>query len=129
MRESLKGFGQREVEIMRCIQPDLSNFLADLTTVDTTLLQSFACVEISGALRPLSSREVEIVQLVCHRLSAPQIARALWISHRTVERHIQNVYVKLGASCRRDMLRRLLGIDRSEMTEGAPNSREWVPAA
>jgi pimeloyl-ACP methyl ester carboxylesterase/DNA-binding CsgD family transcriptional regulator len=46
----------------------------------------------------LSSREVEVVGLVAAGLPNAQIASRLCISERTVERHLTNVYVKLGVS-------------------------------
>jgi pimeloyl-ACP methyl ester carboxylesterase len=55
--------------------------------------------EAPGALAgDLSSREVEVVGLVAAGLPNAQIASRLCISERTVERHLTNVYVKLGVS-------------------------------
>lgn len=46
----------------------------------------------------LSTRELDIVELVSAGLSNEQIAARLYISVRTVERHLSNIYVKLGVS-------------------------------
>jgi DNA-binding NarL/FixJ family response regulator len=48
----------------------------------------------------LSAREVEVLRLVAHGLSNGDIARDLVLSVRTVERHVANVYLKIGASGR-----------------------------
>ena len=48
----------------------------------------------------LSSRELEILELVTAGLGNEDIAARLYISVRTVERHLSNVYVKLGVSGR-----------------------------
>jgi predicted ATPase/class 3 adenylate cyclase/DNA-binding CsgD family transcriptional regulator len=47
---------------------------------------------------PLSAREREVVELIAAGLSNRQIADRLVLSVRTVERHIENVYNRLGIS-------------------------------
>jgi non-specific serine/threonine protein kinase len=53
--------------------------------------------ERRGAI-PLSAREVEVVSLIAQGLSNREIANRLILSVRTVERHIENVYNRLGIS-------------------------------
>jgi DNA-binding CsgD family transcriptional regulator len=48
----------------------------------------------------LSAREVEVLRLVASGLGNADIARELVLSVRTVERHVANVYRKIGASGR-----------------------------
>jgi len=48
----------------------------------------------------LSPREAEVLRLVARGLANADIARELVLSVRTVERHVANVYVKIGASGR-----------------------------
>jgi ATP/maltotriose-dependent transcriptional regulator MalT len=48
----------------------------------------------------LSAREAEVLRLVARGLSNAEIARDLVLSVRTVERHVANVYLKIGASGR-----------------------------
>jgi DNA-binding CsgD family transcriptional regulator len=47
-----------------------------------------------GAL--LSGRELEVLRLVAAGRDNDEIAAELFLSVRTVERHLQNVYAKLG---------------------------------
>jgi pimeloyl-ACP methyl ester carboxylesterase/DNA-binding CsgD family transcriptional regulator len=49
-------------------------------------------------LPDLSNRELDVLGLVAHGLDNDEIASRLYISVRTVERHLSNVYVKLGVS-------------------------------
>jgi LuxR family maltose regulon positive regulatory protein len=49
---------------------------------------------------PLSSREMEILQLLAKGLSNAQIAGRLVIALATVKRHVQNIYGKLGVNNR-----------------------------
>ena len=48
----------------------------------------------------LSPRETEVLRLVARGLSNDDIARQLVLSVRTVERHVANIYDKIGASGR-----------------------------
>lgn len=48
----------------------------------------------------LTSREKEILALVCCGLSNKQIAQRLYLSVRTVENHLSSIYRKLGVSTR-----------------------------
>jgi predicted ATPase/DNA-binding CsgD family transcriptional regulator len=48
----------------------------------------------------LSRREVEVLRLVADGKTAPEIASQLFISTRTAEHHVQNIYTKIGVSSR-----------------------------
>ncbi len=55
-----------------------------------------SCAPVSG----LSHRETEVLQLLARGHSNRRIAAALHLSPRTVQRHVANLYPKLGAHCR-----------------------------
>jgi DNA-binding NarL/FixJ family response regulator len=66
-----------------------------------------AVLELSGQrvpriMRPagLTEREAEVVGLLARGLQTKQIARALGVSVKTADRHIQNAYRKIGVSTR-----------------------------
>jgi len=48
----------------------------------------------------LSAREAEVLELVAKGLTNNQVAEELFISPRTVNRHLTSVYHKLGVSSR-----------------------------
>ena len=48
----------------------------------------------------LSRREIEVLRLVADGRTAGEIATQLFISSRTAEHHIQNIYTKIGVSSR-----------------------------
>jgi pimeloyl-ACP methyl ester carboxylesterase/DNA-binding CsgD family transcriptional regulator len=50
------------------------------------------------ALGALSSRELEVLRSVAEGRSNSEIAKAMFLSERTVERHLSNIYVKLGVT-------------------------------
>ena len=59
----------------------------------------------------LSEREREIVRLIAHGQSGPEIAEQLHISHNTVRTHVHNAMVKLGARSRAHLVAKALGAD------------------
>jgi len=67
----------------------------------TAFMAPAAASERSGdGLKELSLREREVLRLAAEGRSNAQIAQALVLSVRTVERHLSNAYLKLGISGR-----------------------------
>lgn len=60
---------------------------------------------------PLTDREREIAELVAAGRSSKSVAEELYLSVRTVDNHLQRIYVKLGVSSRAE-LAKLLGRER-----------------
>jgi DNA-binding CsgD family transcriptional regulator len=58
-----------------------------------------------SGLGSLTGRELEIAQLVVDRRTNPQIAEELFLSIKTVETHLRNIFRKLGASSRVEVAR------------------------
>ncbi|HET9729658.1 MAG TPA: helix-turn-helix transcriptional regulator, partial [Acidimicrobiia bacterium] len=56
---------------------------------------------------PLTAREREVANLAAQGLHSQAIAERLFVSVRTVEGHLQNVYSKLGIRDRRSLARYL----------------------
>ena len=58
-------------------------------------------VSVSGS-RPtgLTDREVEVLRLITKELTNKQMAQELFISPKTVGRHVENIYAKIGVSTR-----------------------------
>ena len=48
----------------------------------------------------LSDRELQIAELVCKGGTNRQIARALFLSEKTVETYLSRIFLKLGVSSR-----------------------------
>ena len=59
-----------------------------------------ARLQPSGSVNVLSARETEVIRLIAAGESNRQIAAALVISERTVERHVSNIFGKLGITSR-----------------------------
>lgn len=67
----------------------------DLRRLDSLLGPSGA-----APARGLSARELEVLRLVAAGMTNKAIARRLFLSERTVHRHVSNVYTKLNVSSR-----------------------------
>jgi len=62
-------------------------------------------LQFGGTIDPLTAREREIAALAAHGLPSTKIAEQLTLSVRTVNNHLQSVYVKLGVRSRHDLPR------------------------
>lgn len=67
------------------------DLLVDIIAGDSAMAQPSADV----ALGPLSPRESEVIRLIAEGMSDRQIGEALFISHRTVMRHVTNILAKI----------------------------------
>jgi DNA-binding NarL/FixJ family response regulator len=53
----------------------------------------------------LTERELEVARLVVDRRTNPQIAAELFLSKKTVETHLRNIFAKLGVASRVELAR------------------------
>jgi DNA-binding CsgD family transcriptional regulator len=73
----------------------------------------------------LSRRELDVLQLVTDGLTTREIAERLFISAKTADRHIQNIYTKIGTSTRATATRWALdnGLFADESSRGSTSYR------
>jgi len=57
-------------------------------------------VQEGGLIEPLSEREIEVLRLLAQGLTNKDIAQTLFLSVRTVEAHLRNIFGKLGVRSR-----------------------------
>jgi DNA-binding CsgD family transcriptional regulator len=65
----------------------------------------------SAAAKRLTAREQEIVRLIAAGASNPEIAQQLFLSRKTVERHVSNVLRKVGARNRAELAARVRALE------------------
>jgi DNA-binding NarL/FixJ family response regulator/Cdc6-like AAA superfamily ATPase len=61
----------------------------------------------AAAAKPLTEREQEIVRLIAAGASNPEIAQELFLSRKTVERHVSNILRKVGVRNRAELASRV----------------------
>ena len=54
-------------------------------------------------LHALTASEARVAKLAAQQLSNDEIARALWVSRKTIETHLSHAYAKLGIHSRREL--------------------------
>ena len=74
---------------------------------------------VDGGIASLTARERELAELVCDRKTNSQIATELFLSQKTVESHLRNIFHKLDASSRVEVAR---AIDRARRAEETANA-------
>jgi DNA-binding CsgD family transcriptional regulator len=62
----------------------------------------------------LTVREREVLAWVAHGKTNSEIAQLLWLAPRTVGKHLENVYAKLGVNTRTGAVARFLGLIDAE---------------
>jgi ATP/maltotriose-dependent transcriptional regulator MalT len=70
----------------------------------------------SSGLESLTERELQLARLVADRKTNPEIAAELFLSQKTVESHLRNIFHKLGVASRVEVAR---AVERGEHTGSA----------
>ncbi len=124
---SLIAFGDRDrgVAMLREAESELgaSGALRSRDETRRELRRLGARVESRGSVAPgdtglesLSVREREVADLVRDRLTNKQIAAALFLSEKTVESHLRNIFFKLDVSSRVEVAQE---VERESSSAGA----------
>ena len=67
-----------------------------------------------SGVESLTTRELQIARLVVERKTNPQIAEALFLSPKTVETHLRNMFRKLDVSSRVEVARAVENADHAQ---------------
>lgn len=107
-------------EIMQMCRPAFGAFLS--TSPGDLVTAGPAGHNLLPVGQPLSRRETEVIDLASHGLSNGEIAEELCLSPRTVERHLSNIYRKLGVGGTTARVSAVTARLRGTRTGGGSNS-------
>ena len=111
-----RDFIEAEVAILELLNHHLNNFNKLLDRTRDSPDSYLSAQGIAERFHALSRREAELCSLLARRLDTAEIAASLFVSHRTVEKHIENIFEKLEVRSR-DQLRQKLGAHVSPVSQ------------
>jgi DNA-binding NarL/FixJ family response regulator len=71
-----------------------------------------------ASIESLTERELQVARLVTDRKTNPQIAADLFLSQKTVETHLRNIFRKIDVTSRVGLARVIERADRTASTPG-----------
>jgi DNA-binding NarL/FixJ family response regulator len=92
----------------------------DLRKLGRAVYRRTARSAADGGLAELTERELELARLVVDRKTNPQIAAELFLSQKTVETHLRNIFRKLGVANRVELARAVEHADRNTRDLATP---------
>jgi serine/threonine-protein kinase PknK len=100
---TLLASGERTGYLLKSRVADIDEFLESIdrlcrggSVVDPSLVvELLAARSVEEPLESLSAREREVLALMAEGLTNSGIARRLWVTEGTVEKHIHSIFVKL----------------------------------
>ena len=82
--------------------------------VISQLVSPFSSITEAQTIEPLSGREMEVLKLAAKGISNKDIAKELFLSPRTIQAHLGNIFNKLGVGSRTEAI--LCGLRRGWFT-------------
>jgi DNA-binding NarL/FixJ family response regulator len=76
--------------------------------------RSIAADPAENDIESLAEREQQMARLVVDRKTNPEIAAELFLSQKTVETHLHNIFRKLGVASRVELARAIERADRAD---------------
>src|SRR5262249_24434059 len=76
-----------------------------------------------AGIESLTERELQVARLVVDRQTNPQIAAELFLSQKTVETHLRNIFHKINVTSRVELARAIERDDRAASMPARPGPR------
>ena len=109
-RVSKTKFSVQELKTMEIVLSHLNNLYQNYF-VDSCLAKTGV---VTKSELPLTTRELEITELLKKGISPTNISSRLWIEQATVYKHIYHIYAKLNVSSKQELLVKLLSDQRKQ---------------
>ena len=106
-----RDFSDSERSLMNRMQPALANLYRLAVAAAHAVAPAAPAATIAGQV--LTPRERQILQWIAAGKSDRQVATILAMSVRTVQKHLQNIYIKLGVENRTAAAMRVAEFDRA----------------
>jgi DNA-binding CsgD family transcriptional regulator len=106
------GFTDRDRDLAEVVRPHLANLYRLGVAIEKTR-ELPADAPFDRAAAPLTSREREVLDWVAAGKTNRDVAAILGASRRTVEKHLERIYEKLGVETRTAAVMRVLKNDRN----------------
>ena len=114
----LLGSGERIGYLLKSRVTDVEDFVETLerivkgaSVIDPALVQELvAARRVNDPLQDLSPREREVLALMAEGRSNAGIARQIWVTEGTVEKHVRSILMKLPLAETQDDHRRVLAV-------------------
>lgn len=99
------GYVLKTAELSELLRA-LYEVAAGKTAFDASVLAK--ATQHDAALEPLSKREIEVLAYAARGLTNKQIGSALYLSDRTIQGHLQNIYHKMNVTTRTEAVTQAL---------------------
>ena len=103
------NFLESDLDILGLVDSYLNSIYSGFDEKRDTPDPTLSAEAIAERFPPLSRREAEVCSFVARRLNTAEIATSLFISRRTVEKHVESIFEKLDVRSR-EQLRWKLGV-------------------
>jgi DNA-binding NarL/FixJ family response regulator len=112
------GSGERTGYLLKSRVTDVDDFIETLqrivrgaSVIDPALVQELVAAQrVDDPLEELTTREREVLALMAEGRSNAGIAKRLWVTEGTVEKHVRSILMKLPLSGTEDDHRRVLAV-------------------
>jgi len=112
------GSGERTGYLLKSRVTDVDDFIETLqrivrgaSVIDPALVQELVAAQrVDDPLEELTTREREVLALMAEGRSNAGIAKRLWVTEGTVEKHVRSILMKLPLSETEDDHRRVLAV-------------------
>jgi DNA-binding CsgD family transcriptional regulator len=124
------NFSDSDVDTLSVVDDYVNSLYSRFDKQGNRLSTTLSAEAIAEGLYCLTPREAEVCSLIVSRFNTAEIAAHLFISRRTVEKHVQTVFEKLNVRSR-EQLRWRLGVHPFSgiaQTSIAPNQNRRPPA-